>query len=239
MNLSSAFSFKVSQMMARYRVTYSQASQGLAIDNADGGSIQTTGLVPAFFDGDHIADLPADAAKNATNSANETVTAWANNTSYTLNTVAPVIRSENSSKGSNIRFRLLKTHTSNEVVNKPHQGSNWDEYWVEEPHSAVTAKGSIIGYGNTRQVLVLANRAGELETVLCGGQTNAAVASNFRVPQFDPHTYCPVGLLDINYHHTSGSWTFGTDNFNATNCTTEYIDLVRPLYPHIDNIKVY
>ena len=43
MDLSSAFSFKVLKAMARYKVTHSIESQTLAIDNVDGGSIQTTG----------------------------------------------------------------------------------------------------------------------------------------------------------------------------------------------------
>lgn len=223
MNLSTAFSYKIMQEMARYLVTQNLESQTLAVD-ANSVFFQTTGTGQAMFDGDLVV-LAADAVVNTAAGANESLTAWETETTYTVSTTTPVYRKNSDAEGSDVRFRLIKTHTS-AADNEPLVGSRWEEYWVREPNGWSTALDAVVGYGNTRCILVLAERDGTCHGVLAGDQQASSATPNFTVPQFDPHKYCPIGMLHVNYHHTSGNWTYGTDAFNATNCTTTYVDFV-------------
>jgi len=234
MNLSTAMSYDIMQMMARYMSTYNVSTQTLAAD-ANKENIQTTGLGIAIFDGVPFR-LPADAALDISAESNESVTAWATATTYTMSHATPVIRKNDGAEDVNVRFRLLATHTSN-ADSEPLIGSRWEDYWTREPHDVATAAAGLIGFGNTREYLVLANRAGTLSTALCGDDANSTTGFTLKYPRFDPFTYCPVGFVHWINVHTSGNSTIGTTAYDATNQTTTFHQLTQPIFPHVDNLR--
>ena len=243
MNLSESFSFKVQKAMARYMATFNIASQALAVDDGGPTDIQTTGLQLAYFDGAPIK-LPADAALDiSADAANESVTAWANSTSYSLGDIrANSNASAGSSYASDTRLRCIEAHTSNEANDEPEVSSRWEEKWVREPHEAYTAGAATVGVGNTREFLVLAERDGTLNPVLCGDDANSTTGFSLEVPLFDPYTYVPVGFMHVINADPTNAFTLGTtncDNGNAGNdvlMTVTYHQCTTPIFPHVDNI---
>jgi len=243
MNLTTTLSHKVMAQMARYLATYNTESQVLTQD-ATTTDVQTTGTKVAFFDGNPIK-VAADAAMDPAAETNESVTAWANNTSMSLNG----INSANSQRGSDLRYRCILAHTSNTLENAPDIGTKWETYWVREPHNAYTANAATVNAGNTRAFLFLANRSGTISTALCGDDANSTTGFTLKIPHFDPFTYVPLGFYwavnadGDNYADPANGdqFVFGTNDFNSgneTNITGNFHNLTTPIFPHIDNLDV-
>jgi len=230
MNLSSAMSYEIAKAMARYQATYAVATQTLAAD-ANANDIQTTGLKIQFFDGTPVK-LPADAAMDVSAEANESVTAWANNTAYSVGD----IRSNSDAEGSNIRLRCTQAHTSNAINDEPLVASRWEEYWVREPHNVAKIGGTVVAAGNQVSYLVLAKRDGTLVTANIGNQINSASPMVMKIPRFDPYTYSPVGFVTVVNADPSNVYNIG-NVADATNMTTTYDNLTAPIFPHLDNLK--
>ena len=241
-NLSSTFSYKVMAEMARYQGTFCPADISLALNSGGTENIDHTGNQVAMFDGDPVT-LAADAALDISGEANESVTAWANNTSYTFNFLAPTIRSANMPEGDNVRLRLKdgQTHTSNSINDQPGSGEKWEDKWIREPHAAATAAGATVNNGNSRTFLVLSQRDGTLSTHLAGNDS-VRTTTDFKLPQFDPYTYCPVGLIHVDNTDPSNDFTMGTTDLATTNLTNMNVTISKlfaPVFPHPDNINRY
>jgi len=230
MNLSGAFSYKIMEQMARYMATFNTESQVLAVDS-NANDIQTTGTKLAYFDGAPIK-LAVDAAMDVSGDTNESVTAWANATSYSVGD----IRKNSDAEGSDVRLRCILAHTSNAVQNEPLVGDEWESYWVREPHGVATAAGATVGAGNTREFMVFAKRDGTLVTGLCGDDANSTTGFTLKVPQYDPYTYVPIGFVHVINADPSNTFTFG-NTADTTNMTITYHNLTTPVFPHLDNIN--
>lgn len=230
MNLSDAMSYEISKAMARYQATYSVVTQALAADT-NANDIQTTGTAIQFFDGTPVK-LPVDAAMDVSAEANESVTAWANATSYSVGN----IRSNSDAEGSNVRLRCIKAHTSNAINDEPLVASRWEEYWVREPHNVSKIGGTVVAAGNQVSYLVLAKRDGTLVTANIGNQINSASPMVMKIPRFDPYTYSPVGFVTVVNADPSNNYNIG-NVADTTNMTTTYDNLTAPIFPHLDNLK--
>jgi len=230
MNLSKAFSYKIMEQMARYMSTFCSMPMTLAVDS-NANDVQTTADELAFFDGEMVK-LAVDAAMDVSAETNESVTAWANATAYSVGN----IRKNSDAEGTDVRLRCIAAHTSNAINDEPLVGSRWEEYWVREPHNAPTAAAATVGPGNTRAFLFFAKRDGTLVSALCGNDANSTTGFTLKVPQYDPYTYVPVGFRHVINADPSNTYTHGA-TADETNMTIIYSDLTTPLFPHIDNIR--
>ena len=243
MNLRESFSHKVMAQMARYLATYNTESQVLTQD-ATSTDVQTTGLKVSYFDGAAIK-VAADAAMDPAAEVNESVTAWANNTSMSV----AGLNSANSQRGSDLRYRCILAHTSNALENQPELGTKWEQYWIREPHNCPVANAATVNAGNTRMFMFLAARDGTITTAVCGDDANSTAGFQLKIPHFDPFTYVPLGFYHVinadgdNYADPANGdqFVFGTNDFNSgneTNITGAFMNLTTPIFPHLDNLDV-
>lgn len=219
-NIKNKFSFKPMQVLAAYLGTFNCESQVIAID-ANTEDIQSTGTKLAMING-QPEKIEVDAALDISGDTEGTLTAWADDTSYSVGDVR--------SKGGQ-RWRCIAAHTS-DSDNKPN-GPTGDTYWEEQMHSATNASGTSISAGYDQWLLVTAKAGGTLTVWEAGDEATTGNAV-CKVPLYDPKLYVPIGFLHIA-NGTSSAFVVGTTGLDTASVTDTFVQVTGPVFPHEDN----
>ena len=226
------FSYKAMKQLMEYLSTYNMETQAFAIDGANSENVQTTGTAAAFLNGQPVA--PAEDAELDISACTEGAeTAWATGTSYAVGDVVK-------NGGGDVRYVCILAHTSRDnsdsdyICNEPGKADNWAKHWEQRDHNAVNASGASITAAYEQWFLCLAKKDGTISLWEAGDEAASTTGAECKIPQFDPKTYIPIGLLHVK-NATDSAFVVGTTGLDTASVTDTFIQLTGPIFPHPDN----
>lgn len=220
--LENKFSYKNAQVMMQYMSTYNCESQIVAEAT---GSLDSTGTKMAVLNGQPIY-LASGTADLTLTSPEDSLTAWAVDVTATLG----MIRT-NGGK----RWRCILAHTgkdgsdSDYINNEPGASDNWEHYWEEAPHGAVSVNTESMTLSKDQWFLVTQS-AGALMQMWYAGDEAATGYAECKVPQYDPKMYIPIAFIHIA--NTTTAHVFGTTAMSTPTVVT--LQITGPIFPHSD-----
>jgi hypothetical protein len=229
--IQNKFSFKPQQELVGYMNTFNTESQVVAIGST-ASDVKSTGGKNMVINGQPIV-AAADEIDISADTTEVTKTAWAGATAYVYNDIRW-------HKSKRIRCTLAHTSVTDanqtpEVPgNEPFKSGSWAGFWEVAPHAAVNASGKSITTLTDQWFVVTAMEDGQLSVWIAGDEVLTTTGARFEMPQVDPKTYCPVGILHIK-NASASPFVVGTTLLSAASITDTFMQLTGGLLPMSDN----